>query len=123
MQIIHIALLFGDEVEEMEVINPDTNKRIETAEHIAIFPANLYIAPKEIFPQILHEIHEELDEQVAYFERSGKYIEAKRLKDRVNFDIEMIKELGYCNGIENYSRFFDRRKPGSRPFCLLDFSG
>ncbi|MBP7400141.1 MAG: excinuclease ABC subunit UvrB [Chitinophagales bacterium] len=112
---------FGDEVEEMEVINPDTNKRIETAEHIAIFPANLYIAPKEIFPQILHEIHEELDEQVAYFERSGKYIEAKRLKDRVNFDIEMIKELGYCNGIENYSRFFDRRKPGSRPFCLLDF--
>ncbi|HET8963576.1 MAG TPA: excinuclease ABC subunit UvrB, partial [Chitinophagales bacterium] len=112
---------FGDEVEEMEVINPDTNKRIETAEHIAIFPANLYIAPKEIFPQILHEIHEELDEQVAYFERSGKFIEAKRLKDRVNFDIEMIKELGYCNGIENYSRFFDRRKPGSRPFCLLDF--
>lgn len=112
---------FGDEVEEMEVINPDTNKRIETAEHIAIFPANLYIAPKEIFPQILHEIHEELDEQVAYFERSGKYLEAKRLKDRVNFDIEMIKELGYCNGIENYSRFFDRRKPGSRPFCLLDF--
>lgn len=112
---------FGDEVEEMEVISPDTNKRIETAEHIAIFPANLYIAPKEIFPQILHEIHEELDEQVAYFERSGKYIEAKRLKDRVNFDIEMIKELGYCNGIENYSRFFDRRKPGSRPFCLLDY--
>lgn len=112
---------FGDEVEEMEVINPDTNKRIEVAEHIAIFPANLYIAPKEIFPQILHEIHEELDEQVAYFERSGKYLEAKRLKDRVNFDIEMIKELGYCNGIENYSRFFDRRKPGTRPFCLLDF--
>lgn len=112
---------FGDEIEEIEVINPDTNKRMEVAEHIAIFPANLYIAPKEIFPQILHEIHEELDEQVAYFERSGKYIEAKRLKERVHFDIEMIKELGYCNGIENYSRFFDRRKPGTRPFCLIDY--
>ncbi len=114
-------VFFGDEIEELEVVNPDTNKRIETAEHIAIFPANLYIAPKEIFPQILHEIHEELDEQVAYFERNGKYLEAKRLKDRVHFDIEMIKELGYCSGIENYSRFFDRRKPGTRPFCLLDF--
>lgn len=112
---------FGDEVEEMEVYNPETGKKIETAEHIAIFPANLYIAPKEIFPQILHEIHEELDEQVAYFERAGKFIEAKRLKERVNFDIEMIKELGYCSGIENYSRFFDRRKPGSRPFCLIDY--
>ncbi|HAE12636.1 MAG TPA: excinuclease ABC subunit B, partial [Bacteroidetes bacterium] len=112
---------FGDEVEEIEIFDADTGRKTETAEHIAIFPANLYIAPKEILPQIIHEIHEEMDEQVAYFERAGKYMEAKRLKERVNFDIEMIKELGYCSGIENYSRFFDRRKPGSRPFCLIDY--
>lgn len=118
---IYRITFFGDEIEEIELRDASTNSKMEDAEHIAIFPANLYIAPKEIFPQILHEIHEELDEQVAYFESAGKYIEAKRLKERVNFDIEMIKELGYCSGIENYSRFFDRRKPGSRPFCLLDY--
>jgi len=112
---------FGDEIEEIEIFNPETGKRTEYAEHIAIFPANLYIAPKEIFPQILHEIQTELFEQVAYFESVGKYIEAKRLSERVNFDLEMIKELGYCSGIENYSRFFDQRKPGSRPFCLIDY--
>ncbi len=112
---------FGDEVEEIEMFNPENGKRIEYAENIAIFPANLYIAPKEIFPQILHEIQTELYDQVAYFESIGKYIEAKRLSERVNFDIEMIKELGYCSGIENYSRFFDQRKPGSRPFCLIDY--
>ena len=118
---IYRITFFGDEIEEIELRDAATNSKMEDAEHIAIFPANLYIAPKEIFPQILHEIHEELDEQVAYFESAGKYLEAKRLKERVNFDIEMIKELGYCSGIENYSRFFDRRKPGSRPFCLLDY--
>lgn len=112
---------FGDEVEEIEMFNPENGKRIEYAENIAIFPANLYIAPKEIFPQILHEIQTELYAQVAYFESIGKFIEAKRLSERVNFDIEMIKELGYCSGIENYSRFFDQRKPGSRPFCLIDY--
>lgn len=112
---------FGDEVEEIEMFNPENGKRIEYAENIAIFPANLYIAPKQIFPQILHEIQTELYDQVAYFESIGKYIEAKRLSERVNFDIEMIKELGYCSGIENYSRFFDQRKPGSRPFCLIDY--
>ena len=112
---------FGDEVEEIEMFNPENGKRIEYAENIAIFPANLYIAPKQIFPQILHEIQTELYEQVSYFESIGKYIEAKRLSERVNFDIEMIKELGYCSGIENYSRFFDQRKPGSRPFCLIDY--
>ena len=118
---IYRITFFGDEIEEIELRDAATNSKMEDAEHIAIFPANLYIAPKEIFPQILHEIHEELDEQVAYFESAGKYLEAKRLKERVNFDIEMIKELGYCSGIENYSRFFDSRKPGSRPFCLLDY--
>lgn len=112
---------FGDTVEEIEVINPDSGKRTEHAEHIAIFPANLYIAPREILPSILHEIHAELHAQVSYFESTGKYIEARRLKERVNFDVEMIKELGYCSGIENYSRFFDRRKQGQRPFCLIDY--
>jgi excinuclease ABC subunit B len=119
--VIYRISFFGDEIEEIEVVDPDTGKATGEVENVAIFPANLYIAPKEIFPQILHEIHDELDEQVAYFEQAAKYMEAKRLKERVNFDIEMIKELGYCSGIENYSRFFDRRKPGSRPFCLLDY--
>ncbi|MBC8173318.1 MAG: excinuclease ABC subunit UvrB [Chitinophagales bacterium] len=112
---------FGDEVEEIEVFNPDSGKRIEKKENIAIFPANLYIPPKEMLPTILHEIHAELDAQVSYFQSIGKYIEAKRLQEKVNFDVEMIKELGYCSGIENYSRFFDRRKQGQRPFCLIDY--
>lgn len=112
---------FDDEVEEIESFNPDTGKKIESKTSVAIFPANLYIPPKDILPSILHEIHAELDAQVAYFESIGKYIEAKRLQEKVNFDVEMIKELGYCSGIENYSRFFDRRKQGQRPFCLIDY--
>jgi len=112
---------FGDEVEEIEIFNPETGKATEKQQNIAIFPANLYIAPRDILPSIIHEIHAELDAQVTYFESIGKYIEAKRLSERVNFDIEMIKELGYCSGIENYSRFFDRRKTGQRPFCLIDY--
>ena len=112
---------FGDEVEEIEVFNPETGKATEKQKNVAIFPANLYIAPRDILPSIIHEIHAELDAQVTYFESIGKYIEAKRLSERVNFDIEMIKELGYCSGIENYSRFFDRRKSGQRPFCLIDY--
>jgi len=112
---------FGDEIEEIEIFNPDTGKSTEKQQNIAIFPANLYIAPRDILPSIIHEIHAEMDAQVTYFESIGKYIEAKRLSERVNFDIEMIKELGYCSGIENYSRFFDRRKSGQRPFCLIDY--
>ncbi|MEZ5014440.1 MAG: excinuclease ABC subunit UvrB [Chitinophagales bacterium] len=112
---------FGDEVEEIEIIDPASARSVEKQENIAIFPANLYIAPREILPEIIHEIHAELDAQVSYFESIGKYIEAKRLAERVNFDIEMIKELGYCSGIENYSRFFDRRQKGQRPFCLIDY--
>jgi len=85
------------------------------------FPANLYLAPKDIMQQVLYEIQDELTAQVTYFKNTGKYIEAQRLSERVNYDVEMIRELGYCNGVENYSRFFDRRTPGSRPFCLLDY--
>ncbi len=112
---------FGDEVEQLETIDVNTNKRIERVDSTAIFPANLYLAPKDTMQQIMYEIQDEMRLQVEYFKQTGKLIEAQRLKERVEFDLEMIRELGFCNGIENYSRFFDRRSPGSRPFCLLDY--
>jgi excinuclease ABC subunit B len=90
-------------------------------DNAAIFPANLYIAPKERIHGIIRQIQDELYEQEKYFEREGRLLEAKRIRERTNFDLEMMKELGYCNGVENYSRFFDGRKPGTRPFCLLDY--
>jgi excinuclease ABC subunit B len=112
---------FGDEIEEIESIETATSKRIGLMETAAIFPANLYLAPKDMIVEVMHEIQDEMMQQVEYFKASGKFIEASRLKERVEYDLEMIRELGYCNGIENYSRFFDRRKPGTRPFCLLDY--
>ncbi|MFN8303066.1 MAG: excinuclease ABC subunit UvrB [Saprospiraceae bacterium] len=112
---------WGDEVESLETIEITTGKRIEAVENAAIFPANLYVAPKDRLAQIMIEIQDELAEQEKYFIREGRLAEARRIKERTTFDLEMIKELGYCNGIENYSRFFDRRSPGSRPFCLLDY--
>ena len=112
---------FGDEIEEIESIDVVSSKRIGKMENAAIFPANLYVAPKDILQQVLYEIQDEVAAQAEYFKREGKYIEAQRLTERVNYDLEMIRELGYCNGIENYSRFFDRRRPGTRPFCLLDY--
>ena len=112
---------FGDEIESIDTLEIETGKRIGSVDTAAIFPANLYLAPKEIIGQVISEIIDELGQQVQYFRDSGKFIEAQRLSERVNYDIEMIKELGYCNGIENYSRFFDRRTPGARPFCLLDY--
>lgn len=112
---------FGDEIESIDTLEITTGKRIGSVDNAAIFPANLWLAPKDIINQVISEIIDEMTKQVEYFKASGKYIEAQRISERVNFDIEMIKELGYCNGIENYSRFFDRRNPGSRPFCLLDY--
>jgi len=112
---------FGDEIEEIESLELSSGKRIGTMDNAAIFPANLYLAPKDILQQVMMEIQDEMMLQVEYFKSSGKFIEAQRLKERVEYDLEMIRELGYCNGIENYSRFFDRRKAGSRPFCLLDY--
>ena len=112
---------FGDEIEAIESIEIETGKRIEPMENAAIFPANLYMAPKEMLQEIIIEIQDELRAQVDYFKNVGKHQEAARIKERVEYDIEMIRELGYCTGIENYSRFFDRRKPGTRPFCLLDY--
>jgi excinuclease ABC subunit B len=112
---------FGDEIESIETLELKTGKRITTVDHAAIFPANLYLAPKDMLIQVVHEIQDECARQVEYFKSTGKYIEAQRLSERVQYDLEMIRELGYCNGIENYSRFFDRRSPGARPFCLLDY--
>jgi len=112
---------FGDEIEEIESIEVQNGKRIMQLDDAAIFPANLYLAPKDMLQQVLYEIQDEMTAQVEYFKSSGKFIEAQRLNERVNYDLEMIRELGYCNGVENYSRFFDRRNPGSRPFCLLDY--
>ncbi len=112
---------FGDEIESIESIDTNTGKRMETMEHAAIFPATIYLAPKEMIVQVMHEIQDEMMAQIEYFSSQGKFVEAQRLKERVEYDLEMIRELGYCNGIENYSRFFDRRNPGTRPFCLLDY--
>ena len=112
---------FGDEIETIETLELSSSKRIGLVDNAAIFPANLYLAPKDIMQQVIYEIQDEAAAQVEYFKSSGKFIEAQRLGERVNYDLEMIRELGYCNGIENYSRFFDRRKPGTRPFCLLDY--
>ena len=112
---------FGDEIEEIESLETATGKRIGLMENAAIFPANLYLAPKDMLQQVMYDIQDEMMLQVEYFKSTGKLIEAQRLKERVEYDLEMIRELGYCTGIENYSRFFDRRKPGTRPFCLLDY--
>lgn len=112
---------FDNDVEEIEIFEPESGKTRESIDQIAIYPANIYLMPKEQYVTILHEIQDELGKQVNYFKETQKYLEAKRIEERVNFDLEMIRELGYCSGIENYSRFFDRRKPGTRPFCLLDY--
>jgi excinuclease ABC subunit B len=121
LDIAYRITFFGDEIEEIESLEKATSKRIGLLEDAAIFPANLYLAPKDIMQEVIHEIQDEMMAQVTYFTSTGKFIEAQRIKERVEFDLEMIRELGYCNGIENYSRFFDRRTPGTRPFCLLDY--
>src|SRR5579864_3940037 len=112
---------FGDQIEEIESFELKSGKRIMPMDNAAVFPANLYLAPKDMIQTVLAEIQDECNAQAEYFKREGKFIEAQRLSERVNYDVEMIRELGYCNGVENYSRFFDRRKPGTRPFCLLDY--
>ncbi len=112
---------FGDEIESIETLELSSGKRIASVDNAAIFPANLYVAPKDMLQQVIGEILDECNAQTEYFKGSGKYIEAQRISERVNYDMEMVRELGYCNGVENYSRFFDRRKPGTRPFCLLDY--
>lgn len=112
---------FGDEIEEMSYIDPVTGKTIEKQEHVAIYPANIYVAPKERMQSAIRSIQDELVLRKSQFERDARFLEAKRIDERVNYDLEMIRELGYCSGIENYSRYFDGRKSGDRPFCLLDY--
>jgi len=112
---------YGDEIEEIDIIDVHTGKRQEPLKHAAIFPANLYVAPKDRLKYIIRDIEDELFRQEEYFTRERKYLESKRIHERTHFDLEMIRELGYCSGVENYSRFFDGRAPGTRPFCLLDY--
>lgn len=112
---------WGDEIDEIETIDPLNNVRVESHDELNIFPANLFVTTQERINRAVNEIQDDLGGQVEYFQSIGKVFEAKRLYERVNYDLEMIKELGHCSGIENYSRYFDGRKPGTRPFCLLDF--
>ncbi|MCS6795299.1 MAG: excinuclease ABC subunit UvrB [Raineya sp.] len=112
---------FGDEIEAIQIINPATGKKEQEEKQIAIYPANLFVTGQEVLHRAIEQIQKDLVEQVALFEREGKFTEAQRLKERTEFDLEMMRELGYCSGIENYSRYFDGRKPGERPFCLLDY--
>lgn len=114
-------IFFGDEIEEIQRIEIVTGKKIAPMDDAAIFPANIYLAPLDQMKNIIHEIQDEAFSQEAYFKQEQKFAEAQRIKERVAYDIEMIQELGYCKGIENYSRFLDRRNPGDRPFCLIDY--
>ncbi len=112
---------WGDEIESISSIDPETNQKIESFSEIDVFPANLFVSSPENTRHAIEQIQDDLVIQVENFKKEGKLEEAKRLDERVNYDLEMIRELGYCSGIENYSRYFDRRKPGERPFCLLDY--
>jgi len=112
---------WGDEIETITSIDPETNKKIESFLEIDIFPANLFVSSPGNTRQAIEQIQDDLVVQVENFKKEGRLEEAKRLDERVNYDLEMIRELGYCSGIENYSRYFDRRAPGERPFCLLDY--
>ncbi len=112
---------FGNEIEELAIIDPISGRKQENVSDIAIFPANIYVTPKERLNAAIRDIQDDLVSQLDYFRSIGKMAEAKRLEERTNFDLEMMRELGYCSGIENYSRYMDKRKPGDRPFCLLDY--
>ncbi len=119
--IAYRILLWGNEIDAISIIDPISSGKIEDLDHIIIYPANIFVTSQETINQAIKEIQLDLKFQVDFFKETGRHLEAKRLEERVNYDIEMIKELGYCSGIENYSRYFDRRPPHSRPFCLLDY--
>tara|TARA_B110000483_G_scaffold241078_1_gene323163 strand:- start:2713 stop:4692 length:1980 start_codon:yes stop_codon:yes gene_type:complete len=112
---------FGDEIELIETFDPINNKTIESHEKLSIYPANMFATSPDVLQNAINKIREDLLHQINYFKEIGKFLEAKRLEERTNFDLEMIQELGYCSGIENYSRYIDGREPGTRPFCLLDY--
>ena len=112
---------FGDEIEQIEIFDPLTKNILESIDKLNIYPANMFATSPDVLQNALNEIRFDLKNQVDYFKEIGKFLEAKRLEERTNFDLEMIQELGYCSGIENYSRYIDGRLPGTRPFCLLDY--
>lgn len=112
---------WGDEIEAIQRIEPDSGKRIEELKSMVVFPANLFVTGKDVMHQSIKEIQDDLIKQIKYFENEGLPIESERIQERTEFDLEMMRELGYCSGIENYSRYFDRRQAGQRPFCLLDY--
>ena len=112
---------FGDEIELIEIFDPLTKKTLESLDKLNIYPANMFATSPDVLQNAINEIRFDLKNQIEYFKEVGKFLEAKRLEERTNFDLEMIQELGYCSGIENYSRYIDKRSPGTRPFCLLDY--
>lgn len=114
-------IFWDDEIESIQKVDPNSGKTISNEDFIKIYPANLFVTSKETIDIALQEIEDDLDKQINFFEKEGKFNEAKRIKERTEFDIEMISEIGYCSGVENYSRYFDRRDPGKRPFCLIDY--
>ncbi|WP_111670925.1 excinuclease ABC subunit UvrB [Algoriphagus litoralis] len=126
---IHVAygdfayriFFWGDEIEAIQRVEPASGKKISDEKIISIFPANLFVTGRDTIDVAIREIQDDMVAQVNFFEKEGKFLEAKRLQERTEFDLEMIRELGYCSGVENYSRYFDRRQPGTRPFCLLDY--
>jgi len=115
------VIFFGDEVEEIYTFDPESSNRLETLDDYIIYPANIFVTTRDRINQAISKIQDDLVRQSTYFKEIGKREEAKRLEQRVSYDLEMIKELGYCSGIENYSRYFDGRQSGTRPFCLLDY--
>ncbi len=112
---------FGDEIEEIEAFDAKTSQVLEKYDKLSIYPANMFVTSPDVLQKAIWEIQQDMVKQVEYFREIGKHLEAKRLEERTNFDLEMIRELGYCSGIENYSRYLDGRLPGTRPFCLLDY--
>jgi excinuclease ABC subunit B len=114
-------IFFGDEIEAIQRIDPNSGKKLSSENQIAIFPANLFVTGRDVMANAMHQIQDELVKQIKYFESDGRLMEAQRIQERTEFDLEMMRELGYCSGIENYSRYFDNRQPGQRPFCLLDY--
>ncbi len=112
---------WGDEIEAIHIIDPVSGSKITEEKRVVIYPANLFVTSKDVVHEAIHQIQDDMVAQVNLFEQDKRFLEAKRIKERTEFDLEMIRELGYCNGVENYSRYFDRRQQGSRPFCLLDY--
>jgi len=121
MDIAYRIIFWGDKIESIESFDPQSGHKLEACDNLTVYPANIFVTSRDKMNKSLYEIQDDLNRHISYFRENGKEFEAKRLEERVNYDLEMMRELGYCSGIENYSRYFDGRLPGSRPFCLLDF--